>query len=42
MKHHCMDLDIDGGTNMCKLLVLFFDVKTFATLPCCVPILFPL
>jgi hypothetical protein len=38
-KYHCIDLDIDGGTNMCKLLVSFFSVKTFATLPYCVPTL---
>jgi len=41
MKRHCIELDTDGGTNMCKLLVSFFIMKTFATLLCCVPKLFP-
>ena len=39
-KRHCIDLNIDGGTNICKLFVFFFRVKAFATLPCCVPISF--
>ena len=41
MKHHSIDLDIDGGTNMCKLLVSFFSVKPSLCYPAVFQYYFP-